>query len=554
MTSTVIDAGDDLSLTIPALICEHAEQRGEQILLATDRTHLTYAAANTRSQRLARGLLAAGVQKGSHVGLLLPNDEDFIVFALAVARIGAVILPFSTLSTADEINGLLTRSDTSFLIVANEFRGRDFSSLLSTAFPSIDFSQQPTQSSAAPWLRRMWFTDNAPAGWPLDSSVSALEQSADSISDTQLNAVEQRVKPSDHFVIIHTSGSTSEPKGVIHTHGALIRHLNNINEIRSLNSEDKLFSVSPWFWIAGFGFALMGVLVAGATLVTSNSREAGVVLDLIEQERPTMTNGYAPTVAWLTADPSFKLRDFSWLRRGNLYPLMAPDACPSDPTLRHDLYGMSETGSGLTMSADESDLPETLRGSCGKFLPGYEAKIVDTGTGNTCKTGDIGELWIRGPFLMAGYYGKSRKEVFEPDGWWRTSDAGTINSDGLFFLKGRLGNMIKTAGANVAPREVEAAMSNLTGGKLCVVLGIPDLDRGQSVIAIVVAESAADVDEQQLRQQLAEKLSSYKVPRRILQFSQEELPTLSSGKLDLQTLAIVVEQHLATPAAPVTKS
>ena len=124
------------------------------------------------------------------------------------------------------------------------------------------------------------------------------------------------------MVIVHTSGSTSEPKGVIHTHGTLIRHLDNLNQLRRYTPDEVLFSNSPFFWIGGFAYALLGTLVAGAELVCSASADAADVLDLIERERPTMVNGFAASVAHLPQDPSFASRDLSSIRRGNLYPIM----------------------------------------------------------------------------------------------------------------------------------------------------------------------------------------------------------------------------------------
>jgi acyl-CoA synthetase (AMP-forming)/AMP-acid ligase II len=544
MTSAIIGATDDLPLTLPALWRRQCRDHADRTLLVCDEARLNYGEADVRSRRLARGLIAAGATKGCHVALLFPNGIDFIICLLAATRIGAVVVPLSTLSTADELRWLLRHSDTAFLLAAPEFRSRRYDELLQTAVPELDFSRAPPlRSESAPWLQRIYFSGPTPIGRDAGWSIEALEVAGSSIDDRHLDAIEARVSPSDRFVIMHTSGSTSTPKGVIHTHAALIRHLDNINQIRSYAAADRLFSIAPWFWIAGFGFGLLGTLVAGACIVSSNATASCDVLDLIERERPTMTNGYAPAVARLAADPSFARRDLSSIRRGNLHPISPEDVRPRDPALRHDIYGMTEVGSALTMSADESDLPERLRGSCGSFLPGFEVKIVDPESAAECPTGESGELWIRGPFLMEGYYGKHRSQVFQPDGWWRSGDVGLISAEGFFFLKGRLGNMIKTSGANVAPREVEALLSELTGGMQCFVIGLPDPQRGQLVTAVLVTDHDGEVDEADLQRKLAVKLSSYKVPRRILRFSQAELPMLSSGKVDMSRLKTLAQQR-----------
>jgi acyl-CoA synthetase (AMP-forming)/AMP-acid ligase II len=204
---------------------------------------------------------------------------------------------------------------------------------------------------------------------------------------------------------------------------------------------------------------------------------------------------------------------------------------------------MSEVGGALTLSGDESDLPERLRGSFGSLAPGFEARIVDPDTGRDCAAGEVGELWVRGPFVMEGYYGRPRSEVFEPEGWWRTNDLGRFDAEGFFFFTGRRGDMIKTSGANVAPREVEGVLRELTG-KTCLVLGVPDAKRGQLVVGVVVAENDGEVDEAALQKQLAGKLSSYKVPRRIVRLAQAEVPLMTSAKIDPKRLAAIVQQRM----------
>ena len=533
-----------LPLTLPALWRSRVDERGDALLHVCDDERITYAEADARSARLAKGLIAAGIGKGAHVALLYPNSPDFIVGLLAAARIGAVAVPISTLSSAEELGWLLANADAACLLAARGYRSQDFAAMLPAAVPGLDLkAAPPLRLQAAPWLRHVWFSGPAPEGEAPGWSIADLEALGGTIGDAMLAAAEARVSPGDRLVIVHTSGSTSRPKGVIHAHGTLIRHLANINRVRDLRADDVLFATSPWFWIAGFGFGLIGTLVAGARIVCSNAAEPSRVLDFIERERPTMSNGYAPGMIRYAQDPSFAARDFSFMRRGNLHPIMPPDVRPADMDLRHNIYGMTEVGSALTMSADETDQPEHRRGSLGQLLPGFEARIVDPETGEDCPAGEVGELWLRGPLMMEGYYGRPRCEVFAPDGWWRSGDMCRIDADGFFYIAGRLGNMIKTAGANVSPGEVEAVMRALTGAAQCHVIGLPDPARGEVVAGVVVGD--APFEEAALREQLAGKLSRYKVPRRIFRLAETELPMLSSGKLDLPALKALVRRTLA---------
>ena len=464
-------------------------RRADHVLLICDDERLTYAEADQRSAELARGLIASGAGKGTHVGLLYPNGADFVVGMLAAARIGAVVVPFSTFETAAELTTQLIDSDTEILLAAASFRQHDYRQLLA----GID----------APCLRHVLFDPPSAA-------------------EPDLTGLQADVDGSDPLAIIYTSGSTGPPKGAVHTHAGLLGHQRNLNEIRGLTASDTLFCNSPFFWIGGFAFGLLATIVAGSTLVCSNASDAGETLDLLEAVRPNVTNGFAAGIAHLTRHPSFADRDLSALRRGNLYPIMAPDVRPSDPELRHNMLGMTEAGSVLLIDGDESDQPEHRRGSFGRPAPGFDTKVLATG-----------ELCIRGPYVMQGYYGRSREDCFDADGWFHTGDLVRVDADGYFYYLTRAGSMIKTSGANVTPGEVQKALA--AQGFVAHVLGLPDAQRGQIVAAVIVSDGP--VDTEALRRVLRETLSSYKVPRRFLTCRPADVPMLSSGKIDMPALA-----------------
>jgi acyl-CoA synthetase (AMP-forming)/AMP-acid ligase II len=263
--------------------------------------------------------------------------------------------------------------------------------------------------------------------------------------------------------------------------------------------------------------------------VCSNATDAGETLDLLEAEKPTMTNGFVAGIAHLVRHPSLPDRNLSSMRRGNLYPIMAPEVQPTDPELRHTMLGMTEAGSVITISDDESDQPEHRRGSFGKPAPGFETNIVD------------GELCIRGTYVMQRYYKRSREECFDADGWFHTGDLVRTDADGFVYFIGRRGAMIKTAGANVAPAEVERAIAKVTGGTVAHVLGLPIPDRGQLVAAVVALEGDAEFDEAALRERLKAELSAYKIPKRFAAVPRSDIPVLSSGKVDLAALQQVFD-------------
>ena len=281
-------------------------------------------------------------------------------------------------------------------------------------------------------------------------------------------------------------------------------------------------------------------MLAGATLVCSNADDPGETLDLLEAEKPTMTNGFVAGIAPLGRHPSLAQRDLSLMRRGNLYPIMAPDVRPADPELRHTMLGMTETGSVITISEDETDQPEHRRGSFGKPAPGFDTAIVDPDTGDRVDVGQIGELCVRGPFLMQRYYKRSREECFDADGWFHTGDLVRTDADGFVYFIGRRGAMIKTAGANVAPAEVEKAIAKVSG-LVAHVVGLPDPDRGQVVAAVVALDDGAAFDESTLRERLKAELSAYKIPRRFAAVRSSDIPLMSSGKIDMPRLTKVFD-------------
>jgi len=481
--------------TVGAVLRTQARVRGEHPLLVCDTDRLSYAEADRRSAVLARGLIALGAGKGTHVGVLYPNGSAWIVAMLAAARIGSVVVPFSTFATAPEMATQLAHADIEILLATASYR-------------SHDYRQRLAGVQDVPLLRH-----------------ALIEyQPGDLADEALLEALQDDVDSSDPLAIVYTSGSTSAPKGVVHTHASLLEHQRILNEIRGLNAHDKLFCNSPFFWIGGIAFAILATLLAGSTLICSNATDPVETLDLLEAEKPTMTNGFVAGIAHLARHPSLPHRDLSSIRRGNLYPIMAPEVRPADAELRHTMLGMTETGSVITISPDESDQPEHRRGSFGKPAPGFDTKVVD------------GELCVRGPYLMQRYYKRSREECFDADGWFHTGDLVRTDRDGFVYFIGRRGAMIKTAGANVAPAEVERAIAKVTGGLVAHVIGIADPVRGQVVAAVLAVEDGAEFDENLLRARLKDELSAYKIPRRFVAVPSSDIPVMSSGKLDIPRL------------------
>jgi acyl-CoA synthetase (AMP-forming)/AMP-acid ligase II len=350
-------------------------------------------------------------------------------------------------------------------------------------------------------------------------------------------------------MIVYSSGSTAAPKGAVHSHGAVVRHAFAMSRAYELRPEDRLYSPMPFFWVGGLVTSLLSPMHAGACVLTEEAFEPGRTLDLLERERATVVIGWPHFAKSMAEHPSFAARDLSSIRRGSLYELVSPALRPADPGLRSNSLGMTETCGPHTVGDGRVDLPESLRGTFGRAVPGVEHKIVDPESGRSLAPGETGEICVRGYSLMQGLYKLERADVFDPDGFYHTADGGYFDADGWLFFQGRLGDLIKTAGANVAPAEVEAALVRQPGVAEAYATGIPDRDRGELVAAAVVPAAGASLDATAMLARLRGELSSYKVPRRLLVCAKSDLPFTDSGKIRRKDLAQLLARDAVEPRA-----
>ena len=529
----------DYRPTVPEFIRTRTERFGDRVLIVQGARRLSYAEADLRSAELARGLLAAGVGKGTRVGLLMPNGPDWILGWLAAARIGALVVPVNTFYRERELGWTLRHADVHTLLTAARYLSNDYLERLERVAPELaEQTGSPLRAQSLPYLRAVYAWGGSDRKWAPDGpeALGALAARAPEIDADYLRAVEALVTPSDPMVIIYSSGSTADPKGAVHTHGALLRHSYNVNALRDLVADDRVYSPMPFFWVGGFSFALLCTMQVGACLLSEETFEPGRTLEMLERERATIVAGWPHFATAMAEHPSFAERDLSSIRGGNLYALLPEGERPSDPELRANSLGMTETGGPHTFDRMDRELPEKLRGSFGRAVPGMEHKIVDPETGESLPPGREGEICVRGYGLMQGLYKLEREEAFDADGYYHTGDGGFFDAAGHLFFTGRLGDMIKTGGANVAPAEVEEVLLAYPEVDEAHVVGLPDGDRGLAVAVAIVLQSGAEVSPDQIRQRLQGELAAYKVPRHIVFVTKSELPLLDTGKLDRRGL------------------
>lgn len=555
----------DYAPTVPELLRAGRDRFGANDAIVTPDGRLTYADLDDRSRALAARLVRAGVVKGTRVGILFPNGVPWVLAWAAASRIGAVAVPVNTFYKAPELIRFLRHSDIQVIIGVSSFIQHDYIANLEAALPALA-SQGPGPLLLAdlPQLRRVLLWGASPRRWAeggyadrpapgaggvyADSPLPGTgdEAVAGSGLETVVSEMGRDVTPGDIMLITYTSGSTGEPKGVVHSHGALLRQAGNLAALSGIDATSRLWTPMPLCWVGGFAFTLLRALVSGGAFVTQETLEPGEALALMARERITIVSAWPAVSKTLREHPDFPRTDLGSLRGGSFHDAMPAERRPPDPGLAVSSLGMSETCGPHTFwrpGEDLSGAPEEYRGNFGHEVPGTEHRIIDPDTGADLPEGVEGEVLVRGYNLMVGLYKRERSEVLDADGWYHTGDRGYFR-DGWFFFTGRQGDLIKTAGSNVAPIEVETCLLGCPGVKLAFVLGVPHPDREQDVMALVVPapEAAGTISGEDLRARLREQLSSYKVPRRVVVISDADVPWLTSQKADRRGLALLAEK------------
>jgi acyl-CoA synthetase (AMP-forming)/AMP-acid ligase II len=542
----------DYEPTIPAVVRRAATTFGDSDFIVMPDRRMTYAEAEVASRRVGKQLLAAGVAKGTRIGFMFPYGTDWVVAWLAIARIGAIGMPFSTSYKPAELRKALRFGDVDTLLVPSIMFGQDHLAYIEAAVPGLaEAGPEPLRIPVLPFLRHVCVSGPTDRLWakalPLDfrlgaggtadadpattaSADPATTMNGEDISDEFLEAVEAEVTPSDLMMTIFTSGTTSEPKGVVHTHGNFLRHGANLARFAEVTSESRRLCAMPFFWIGGVGMTLNFALSVGSAILCVEKFEPEAVLDLMEAEGATELAVWPQLGQRMQRYIAETRRDVSGIAA------FAPRPT-TDYGLLHNSLGMTETMGPHSAPGPEREriLPEEMRGSFGLLVPCVEHRVADPETNATLGDGEVGEICIRGYSLMNGLYKRERHETFDDDGWYHTGDKGFIRDGYLYFL-GRLSELIKTSGSNVAPREVELLLESFPEVGLAVVVGLPDAERGEVVAAALVPTAGTTIDPIETIRRTGEELSNYKVPRRALVLVESEMPYLPNGKPDRLTV------------------
>ncbi len=496
--------------TIDQLVTSQAVHHGGKPMVIDPLSRLSYLELDAATRGLAAVFVEAGVSKGTRVGLIMPNGVRWVQVAIALTRIGAVLVPLSTLLAAGELVAQLRAASVQFLVSVQEFRGHRYLDDL-RAVPQTEL----------PALRHVWTVDRLARAGAGDRARQIVE------------AMTATVTAADPLVIMFTSGSSGPPKGVIHSHGSALGAVRSGLAARCITADTRLYLPMPFFWVGGFGSGILSALLAGATLVTEEIPQPETTLRLLEDERVTLFRGWPDQAEALARHAGIVGADLSALQPGSLEALLPPGQ-RAQPGARAKLFGMTEAFGPYCGYPADTDMPATAWGSCGKPVPGMEARIVDPDSGEPVPAGSVGMIQIRGPHTLRGICRRSRENLFTADGFYPTGDLGHLDENGFLFYHGRSDDMFKVSGATVYPSEVERALRTIDGVQNAHVTNVSG-SAGEQVGAAVVCTRTLTVG--QLNSSARKLLSAFKVPTVwLLLDSDDDVPRGSTGKVDIHRL------------------
>jgi long-chain acyl-CoA synthetase len=495
-------------VNLAANLTASAEVLGEKTALRLDDLEMSYRALDLASARLAGLLRERGIEPGDRVGIMLPNVPEFAVVYYGVLRAGAVVVPMNVLLKEREVAFYLSDSGARMLFAWHGFA-------------------EEAEAGARGTDAECVFVMPGEFGRLL-SAASPVTELVDRAAD-------------DTAVILYTSGTTGTPKGAELTHSNLSSNVSAVVALHSFDEDDVLLGALPLFHSFGQTCSMNAAMAAGATLSLIPRFDAGRALDIIERDRVTVFQGVPTMYSALLHHPRRDCFDVSTLRE-----CVSGGASLPAEVLRGfeeafgckllEGYGLSETS-----PVASSNRPDRERrpGSVGLPIEGVSMRIVDA-DGADVPVGERGEIVIRGPNVMKGYWGRpeATAEAIR-DGWFHSGDIGVMDEDGYFYIVDRIKELIIRGGYNVYPREVEEVLYEHPAVREVAVLGVPHPELGEEVAAAVALKDGAAVDEESLRDFVKARVAAYKYPRRISFF--DDLPKGPSGK--------IVKREIELPAA-----
>jgi fatty-acyl-CoA synthase len=518
-------------MTLGGLIREVSAREPDHEAIVTAEERLSYRGLHDRSVGVARVLASNGVEKGSKVAILLPNGPDWVSVFFGATMIGAIVVTINTFAPDDDIEYMLTESDTEVLVTDRSTMEDLGDGALVGRHPILDPDADAPQDGGMPAFRTTLLIERGD-----------ISDDAGAAGDDVVDAMVADVGPDDDALVMFTSGSTGRAKPVLHAHKAICIQSWRWAALEQHEPSDRVYTTAPFFWSSGLVRSMGGPLAAGATLVLQARFDPLEALRLLEKERVTTMLSRPHLDLRMLEAATFDEHDLSTIRKLYEQSPLRQRLLGEQAAARVGAYGMTETMTILSYRRAATDEEDPAHGD---VLPGITVRIVDPDTGATTPLGVPGQISVRGATVMRGYYRRDRDEAFDDEGYFRTSDAGFLDHDGRLHWTGRLDNVIKVAGVNVSPTDVERQLAGWESLVAYSVFAVPHPTLGAAlVLSASVRQGSAGVDETAIREFLEGRLASYQMPRHIVIVDPDEVPFTATLKVDVKGLQSLAFQRL----------
>lgn len=511
------------------------ETPDKEYIVYSDRDlRFTWKKFNERVDHMARGLIAIGVTRGSHVGIWAQNVPDWLTFLYATAKIGAVAVTVNTSYRTEELRYLMNNSDMHTLCMTDGVPGSNYTDIIYELLPELKTTQRgKLRSEHFPALKNVVYIGQEKyRGMYNTAEVLLLGKS---VPDDELRRLRALTRCDDVVNMQYTSGTTGFPKGVMLTHHNIVNNGYLTGLHMQFTPEDKCCICVPLFHCFGVVLATMCCLTHGSTQVMVERFDPLVTLASIHRERCTVLHGVPTMFISMLHHPMFPMFDMHSLRTG----IMAGALCPEElmrqvnEQMFMDLtsvYGMTETSPGMTQSHVDDPF-EVRLATVGSDYEFTEVKVLDPETGKECPVGVAGEMCCRGYNVMKGYYKnpEATAQVIDDNGFMHSGDLGVKDAQGNYRITGRIKDMIIRGGENISPKEVEEYLYRMPGVRDVQVIAVASPRYGEDVGAFIIQKEGFSLTTEDVRDYCKGQIAKYKIPRYV--FFVEAFPMTGSGKI-----------------------
>ncbi|MCP4136449.1 MAG: AMP-binding protein [bacterium] len=487
-------------------------------------------------RKAAKGFMALGVERGENISVWTTNLKEWVYLQFGLSMIGGVLVTVNTNYKSHELEYILQQSDSTTLILMEQYRDASFYDIAREVLPQLDDSKPgELVSKNLPNLKNViYIGDRAetPGMFKLDDIVKMGEP----VTDAELDERENSLDIHDVINMQYTSGTTGFPKGVMLTHYNIVNNARMVGEVMGMSEKDRLLIQVPLFHCFGCVMSTLNSVYHSSTMVILEYFEPLKALQAIDKEKCTAINGVPTMFIGILGHEDFEKYNTVSLRTGIMAGALCPEEAMNDVRTKmhcHEVviaFGQTECSPVMTMT--RRDDPVNLRVSTvGGLLPGVEGKIIDPDTGKDLPANTQGEIVTRSECIMKGYYKmeEATASAVDEDGWLHTGDLGVVDENGYFKVTGRIKDMIIRGGENIYPREIEEFLFKNPGISDIHVVGIPDKKYGEQVLAAVQLKQGETVTAEELVEYCTGKIARHKIPK-YWEFV-EEFPMTASGKV-----------------------